>query len=154
MKKYLLPLLLAALLMLSLIGCGAKDSEAETDTPDWGVTITAENVTSTNAVLRFTQSGGSPTGDLNTGSYFTLERKSGSKWKAVPYADGLDADSIGWDSVAWLIPSGDSADFETNWAWLYGELDAGEYRIVKEIMDFRGPGDYDTAMCYAEFSVP
>ena len=151
MKKRILPLLLAALTLLSLIGCAAK--EEPPDTPDWGVTITAEDVTPSGAVLHFAQSGGSPTGELNTGTYFTLERKSGSQWKAVPYADGLDESAIGWDDVAWIIPMGGSADFETDWAWLYGELDKGEYRIGKEIMDFRGPGDYDTAMFYADFSV-
>ena len=151
MKKRILPLLLAALTLLAFIGCAAKEQPA--DTPDWGVTITAENVTPSGAVLRFAQNGGSPTGELNTGSCFTLQRKSGSKWEAVPYADGLDENAIGWDDVAWIIPMSGSADFETNWTWLYGELDKGEYRIGKEIMDFRGPGDYDTAMFYADFSV-
>ena len=40
-----------------------------------------------------------------------------------------------------------------NWEWLYGELPEGNYRIAKEIMDFRETGEYDTAIHYAEFRI-
>ena len=43
--------------------------------------------------------------------------------------------------------------WEIDWNWLYGELPAGKYRIGKEIMDFRGTGDYDTSIYFAEFEI-
>ena len=42
---------------------------------------------------------------------------------------------------------------ELNWSWMYGELDAGEYKLVKGFMDFRGTGDYDQASFEVEFAV-
>ena len=43
--------------------------------------------------------------------------------------------------------------WDVRWDWL-GELPAGEYRIGKKIMNFRGTGDYDEEMVYAEFAIP
>ena len=44
-------------------------------------------------------------------------------------------------------------EWEVNWEWLYGELPVGKYRIGKQIMDWRAPGDYDTVLYYAEFEL-
>ena len=35
----------------------------------------------------------------------------------------------------------------------YDKLPAGTYRICKDFMDFRGAGDYDEALFYAEFEI-
>lgn len=70
----------------------------------------------------------------------------------MPYAQGI-GDEVGWNDVAWCIPGEGSVEFEEDWGFLYGELTSGTYRIVKEIMDFRGSGDYDKKWYYAEFSV-
>jgi hypothetical protein len=40
-----------------------------------------------------------------------------------------------------------------DWEWLYGNLDNGEYRIVKNVLDFKAPGDFDTHYLAAEFRV-
>jgi len=54
---------------------------------------------------------------------------------------------------AWIIPMNDSVEWNVDWEWLYGQLSPGTYRIVKEIMNFRGTGDYDKAEYYAEFTI-
>ena len=60
---------------------------------------------------------------------------------------------IAWTMEAWMIPKEDTISWDVNWEWLYGKLPAGEYRIGKEIMNFRGTGDYDVEMVYAEFVI-
>ena len=40
-----------------------------------------------------------------------------------------------------------------SWERSYGELSPGQYRIAKEFMDFRGSGDYNEAMFYADFTI-
>ena len=40
---------------------------------NWGITLTAENVIPTSAKIKCTQSGGEPTGELQTGSWYILE---------------------------------------------------------------------------------
>lgn len=43
--------------------------------------------------------------------------------------------------------------WEIQWSDLYGTLPQGEYRIGKEIQDFRGGSDYDEKAYYAEFVI-
>ena len=84
------------------------------------------------------------------GEYFCLEKKINGRWHQVPVAiDGNYAfDSIGYD-----LASGDDREWVINWVWLYGSLDIGEYRIVKDISDFRGSGEYDIYYLAAEFVI-
>lgn len=115
----------------------------------WGVTLSVKNVTPKGLTIVCTQSGSTPTGELSTGTYYVLERKEADKWIVV--ADILDGKEVGWDEVAWIISMNGVTEWEVDWEWLYGSLAPGHYRIGKEIMDFRGTGDYDKEMYYAEF---
>ena len=117
----------------------------------WGITLTAKDITSTGLTLVCTQSGGSPTGELNSGSYYVLEKSEEGSWGAVDYAN--PEMEVGWDAVAWTIPMDDSVEWKVDWEWLYGSLSAGHYRIGKEITDFRASGDYDKEYYYAEFEI-
>lgn len=114
-----------------------------------GVTITAKDVTPTDLTLVCTQSGGTPTGELQTGSPFWLEGWVDGQWERLP----LDDKRIVWTMEGWLIPKGRSVDWTVNWENIYYPLPDGHYRIGKEIMDFRGPGDFDEYTCYAHFTV-
>jgi hypothetical protein len=44
-------------------------------------------------------------------------------------------------------------EWSVSWETLYGSLPTGQYRIGKEIMDFRAGGDYDEYNYYAVFTV-
>lgn len=115
----------------------------------WGITLEAENITPTGLTIVCTQSGGEPTGELQTGGYYFLEKwtqKNG--WQLVPcFAE------ITWAEEAWIIPINDTCQWEVNWKGIYGELSGGKYRIGKIIEDFRGSEDFDTATYYAEFYI-
>lgn len=116
--------------------------------PDWGLTLSVKNVTPSGMTLICTQSGGELTGELETGSRYTLQVWENGNWVEVPiFAE------VNWTMEAYLIQKDKNAEFELNWEWLYGKLPAGTYRICKEFMDFRGTGDYDTAPFYAEFEI-
>lgn len=125
----------------------------ETVDETWGLTLSVRDVTPTGLTLMFTQSGGTPTGELQTGSPFGLEKYVDGVWEAVaklPLEDGVE---WAWTGEAYLIPMNDSMEREVTWEYLYGALPAGTYRIGKEIMDFRGTGDYDERDYYAEFTI-
>lgn len=115
----------------------------------WGVTLAVENVTPSGATLKCIQSGGEITGELNTGSRFIIEKWSQEMgWQEAPcFCEPY------WTMEAWLIIKDGTSEWEVDWERLYGELPAGKYRIGKEIMDFRGTGDYDKQMYYAEFTI-
>lgn len=132
-----------------------QDSEPIPDAPEdtWGVTMTARDVTPAGLTLVIRHSGNAPAGQLETGSYFWVEVRDGDVWKAVPEVPLEDGIERGWTSIAYLIPVNDSREDKVNFTWLYGELPAGQYRIGKEIMLFRGTGDYDKQTYYAEFEI-
>lgn len=117
----------------------------------WGLEITADEITPTGLTLLYTQSGGNPTGELETGSPFSLQKLAAGQWKDVKTA--VPEDEIVWTAEAYPIAKDNVTKMEVDWSYLYGELTPGSYRIGKEIMDFRKPGDYDTEIYYAEFEV-
>ena len=128
----------------------ADSISKETNTNDeWGITLTAENVTPTSARIKCTQSGGESTGELQTGSRYILETWTQEYgWTESPcYAE------VYWTEEAWLIPKDRVTEWEVKWERLYGQLSEGKYRIGKEITDFRDTGDYDKAIYYAEFEI-
>ncbi len=123
----------------------------ETIEETFGITLTAENITPTSAIIKCTQSGGKPTGELHTGSWYVLENWTQEHgWKEMPYV--IDGE-IGWNDIAWIIPVEDMVEWEINWEWLYGAVPKGKYRIGKEITDFRETGDYDNAVYFVEFEI-
>lgn len=115
----------------------------------WGLTLSVRDVTPTGLTLICTQSGGAPTGELQTGSPFWLEKYVGGVWEAVP----LVPVCVDWTMEAYRIPINGSLEREVNWESLYSELPTGTYRIGKKIMDFRGAGDYDEREYYAQFTI-
>lgn len=166
MKRYL-TIMLALMLLLCAAGCAAPETavpELPNDPPasetgnaapprqeyDWGVSLSLENLTRTGATIVCTQSGGTFTGELNTGSFFILEQLTENGWQEVEQRK-LDGD-LAWTAEAYIVNLNGATEWELNWEWLYGELPDGHYRVGKEFMNFRGPGDYDTMMVYTEFS--
>ena len=159
MERYALSYIPEELLILSSQAdaseenISTQESVAETEPAnyDWGITLEATEVTSKGITLVCHQSGGENVVELSTGSFYTLQRQDKKEWVDV---DMLPQEGeVAWDALAWLIKLDDSTDWEIAWGWLYGELPAGTYRIGKEVINFREPGDFDTMMYYAEFTI-
>lgn len=117
--------------------------------PDWGLTLSVKEVTSTGLILVCTKEGGNPTGELKCGTDYRLIVLEDETWKDVPTV----IEEYGWNSLAYNFPEGQTTEFEYSWEWLYGKLPAGTYRLTKGFMDFRETGDYDTAMYWVEFEI-
>lgn len=159
-RKNFFMLVLALCCALTLFGCaekapaedGAQETQSEQDIlqDEWGLTLALE-FTEEGGKLTFTRSGGAPSGELQTGSYYVIEQLTDGAWESVPYREDFGED-LAWTMEAYLLPVGETT-FDVDWSFLYGELSPGTYRIGKEVMDFRAPGDYDEKMYYAEFAV-
>jgi len=119
------------------------------DESEWGIELQVTNISSKGLTMECTQSGGDPSGELQTGSYYVVEKKTDGGWEPLKYL----LYNVGWTSEAWIIPKNDTVAWEVDWEWLYGELPAEDYRIGKEITDYREPGDYDSQMYYIEFGI-
>ena len=101
---------------------------------DWGLTLSVKDVTSKGATLVFSQSGGNAVGELMTGSYYRLE------YEDEEMAFAVEGD-IAWTSEAYMIPKDGELEMQVNWEWLYGTLEPGTYRIVKQVMDHGNSGN-------------
>lgn len=117
----------------------------------WGITLSADNVTPTGMTIVCFHSGGENVAQLQTGSHYVLQRKENGSWVDVEYLP--QEYDVAWTAEAWNIQKESTTFWEVDWAWLYGELAAGEYRIGKEIMNFRATGDYDKETIYADFII-
>ena len=116
---------------------------------DWGIALTAENVTSSGLTLKCTQSGGKDFSELKVHGNFVIQQLIGSSW--VNVNELPQTAEVNW--VTDTVPLNDTTSWKINWEWLYGKLTEGRYRIGKEFLDFRSPEDFDTEMIYAEFTV-
>lgn|SRR5690625_3832930 len=83
------------------------------------------------------------------GDYFILEQKIEGTWYQVP----TTVDEYGFDDIGYELAPSTSREFLINWDWLYGTLQVGEYRIIKDMLDFRGPGDFDKYYLAAKFAI-
>lgn len=150
MKK-LFALLLSLSCLFSLAACGAEKGEnhgAEGWAKDWGITMNAENVTSTGLTLIITQNGGIAEGSLETGSEYFIQKLENDNWVEVkPQGDAV------WDMMSHLIASNATTEFTVDWSWLYGELSPGTYRICKTVVDFKGSGASESQLYHAEFEI-
>ena len=85
------------------------------------------------------------------GEFFSLEKKVKECWYRVPVVVKGD---YAFNTIGYELPSNGKSEMVVDWNWLYGSLNTGEYRIIKNVSDFRGTGDYDDYILAAEFSVP
>ncbi len=122
---------------------------ADEGLPNWGIGLSVKDVTEFGLTLVCTQSGGSPTGELQTGSDYKLKVLKDGAWQDVPTI----IEEYAWTAEAHVVPMGDIQEFEINWEWLYGKLTAGTYRITKGFTDFRGTEDYDNFTYWTEFEI-
>ena len=119
----------------------------------WGVSMTVKDAISTGLTLVISHSGVEPEGELSTGIPYWVEVNRDSAWYQIPQAPPEDGIDRVWNDLAYIIPANGSWEQKVSLEWLYGELPSGTYRIGKEIMLFRGTGDYDEQTYYAEFEI-
>jgi len=138
----------------TVIGKATNETEWKTTTYEavnnfHGVSITVKNETvATNGLTLVFDNNANKV--CIYGEEFELEKKINGKWHRIPVAiEG----NYGFKSIGYEVASGQSREWSVKWQWLYGSLGAGEYRIVKNVLGFRQPGDYDTYFLAAEFSI-
>jgi hypothetical protein len=88
----------------------------------------------------------------NYGSWYELEYKDGDEWCVLPYTYDGEGE-VAWTAEAYPVEIGKPREETINWEWLYGKLGSGEFRVVKDFLDFRGTGDYDKYYLASEFII-
>lgn len=124
-----------------------KESEDE----DIGLYLSLKNISATGATLVYDQYDGRlPSGELEDGDDFIMERYQDGDWEEVPV---VVEGEYGFHAIAYTISKDATTERVLDWAWLYGELPPGEYRIGKAVQDFRKTNDFDSYMLYASFII-
>ncbi len=124
---------------------------------DWGISLSIEYVTPTGATILCTQSGGNfsyseghflSSINLTTGSDYLIEKQMDGEWVSLPVPENLT-----WTTEAYPIPIYDTTQWSVGWGSTYGTLEPGHYRIGKWISISPAPGDTQSQMYYAEFTI-
>ena len=116
----------------------------------WGITLHAEDVTPKGITLKIEQFGGNPTGELQTGAPYSLETTVNDEWQPV---ETITGEPLTWNALAYMVKMNDITEMNINWEYAYGELNPGYYRLCKEFMDYRAPGDYDKETYEVYFTI-
>ncbi len=116
----------------------------------WGVYLYADDVTPTGLTLKIEQFGGNPSGSLEFGAAYTLEKTVDDEWQPV---ETITGDPLVWNMLGYSIKMNDVTEIKIDWQYGYGELKAGYYRLKKEIMDFRAAGDFDEETYTVYFTI-
>lgn len=153
MNKFLKILISLALATLLLPGCTKAKPQMPTPYEEVnriaGLTMTPEDASvSTGGLTLIFEN----TTDKESifGEFFALEKKIDGSWYHVPLTIKGD---YAFNDIAYILGPGESQEFTLDWSWLYGFLDPGDYRIVKDVLDFRGAGDFDRYYLTAEFTI-
>lgn len=153
MKKYLYLLLLMALSLTFTSGCAEatdwEPTEYENVNNFDGVNMTVkeETVSSTGLIVVIENNSDS---QCIYSEDFVLEKKIKGSWYQVPVIIGED---YGFNDIGYNLASEENEEWAVEWDWLYGSLDTGEYRIIKNVLDFRDTGDFDQYKLAAEFKI-
>lgn len=118
---------------------------------DWGIKVSAKNITPTRATLVFEQQGGKQKGDLLTGAYYSLEKKENDVWQTVTPI--IPEDQMAYQDIGLPVNTDQTTEFNVDWTSFYGSLGPGKYRIGKSVLDSRKPGDFTEKSYYAAFDL-
>lgn len=118
---------------------------------NWGLALETENVTAKGLTILCRHGGGENVFQLQTGSYYVIQKSEEAGWVDVEFLP--QEYDVAWTAEAWMIARENTTSWDVDWEWLYGPLPPGDYRIGKEIMNFKGPGDYEKGMLYADFII-
>ena len=149
-------LAVAAILFVSV--CLLTSPENQVEEPEeetkWNLEMEVSNVSPSGATVNFIQNGpfaGYDRAELQFGSDYSLEKWTGDNWEPV---EMLPKEyDVAWTMEAYIINRNGTTAQHIDWAWLYGELPPGRYMIGKSVDLFRGTGDSEINMFWAEFVI-
>jgi hypothetical protein len=115
-------------------GIGFYEEDSVLD--EQGLTVSAKNVSKSGAELIFRQTDDTATSVLAFGENMNMERKTEDGWEEVPSV--LEGRNGSGKETDYINMTGDVTEYQYDWEQVYGELEAGEYRIRIPITIFYG----------------
>ena len=111
-----------------------------------GVSMELVEVTPTSAKLTILN-----TTDMNIqyGADYDLQILLDGNWYSLSYI----IDNAVFEAIGYMTQKNVPREVDIDWTIFHGVLEPGQYRIVKEVMDFRGTGDYTEYNLAVEFMI-
>lgn len=127
MKKTIVAILVMNIL-LGLVGCKEMDVSVSADAfpENYGIVLSAKDITNTGLTLVFENSI-LPVGSISLGRYFAIQVLENDEWKDLE----TKTEAVFFTDA--FIPNDNNWSMDVEWEWLYGELPAGTYRVLKTV---------------------
>ena len=125
-RKIIIISLIAVLLLDAIIV--AISSYITSRDKEWGLHVSATNVSSTGLTLTLERKDSENTNHLTTGDDYWVYKKTILGWKALKT---IDDTGITFLSIGYPMDNGDSKTWDIKWDLYFGKLAPGIYRISK-----------------------
>lgn len=158
MKKLLI-IVLCIISSISIIACSKKEEVPKVDLDpsthsevneykDAVLIAKEESITNKEITLNLTNK--SEINNLLYGEHFMLERKIEDKWYEVPI---ILKEDYAFKEIGYELKPGESGELIIDWEWLYGSLEPGDYRILKDVIIYEKIENQTQHTLAAEFSI-
>lgn len=128
MKKKILTILLCGVIILGITGCGSNKKEEEFNPTEIdGISMTIKEGTLTKKGVTIIIKDTNGKGTYIYGTEFRIEKKENNNW-IKPKETG---NNCAFTQMAYYVDDDEILEFEQNWECMYGELETGNYRLVK-----------------------
>ncbi len=153
--KLMCVLICIAVFSVLLAGCEENKEETDWEPTDHEIVNNAEDITMTIKKGTVSPTGltviikNDSEGEVTYGEPYELEKEINGAWYKVPVL----VEDYAFIEIAYVLQPGESNEWKVDWEWLYGSLEEGKYRIIKEVLNYREPGDTDRFYLAAEFTL-
>lgn len=132
---------------LGFIETNWKPTKHETlsDIPEVTLELKEDSASSLGATLVFENTSNK---QIGFGERYILEQRVDNNWYEVPTTNNSNFSDICHD-----LPYRQARDLDIDWEFLYGELLEGNYRIIKDVIDFSGLGNQCKDYIACEFDI-
>lgn len=111
------------IMMALLAGCAREAAYQPTGAEN--VDMAVSDITPAGATVTIQDSNPAP---FVYGEWYQIQREKDGTWYEVK----TKITDYGFNEIGWLTDENGKLTMEVDWAWLYGELPAGHYRILKQ----------------------
>lgn len=132
LNKRVMKVIIIVLIAFVLLNIGEiiVTSQTASRNKEWGLKLTASNVSTTGLSLTMERENSERYEELTTGDSYWLEKRTLFEWKPLELEEGK---SLGFLAIGYPLDDGDSQIWNyVNWEDSYGELGPGIYRIAKD----------------------
>ena len=130
MKKIILPIL-SFIILISLCGCNQDKSLTEKESPYTiqeinNISTDIYDISSTGATIVIKDNNKEP---YTYDEWYAIEKEENGKW----YQLSTIPEEYGFNDLGYIVDDHNEVKFTIDWEWLYGQLEEGHYRILKQI---------------------